>query len=85
MNILTTDNALHLLGGVLLAWLIWVGGIVASLTVIAVFAWMREGAQHRDDGQWVGWITKNRLIEAFSWVAGGAVFHVIFSTAKILQ
>ena len=31
------------------------------------------------DGQWVGWITTNRMIEAFSWVVGGAVFHAIRS------
>lgn len=79
MNVITTDNALHLIGGALLAWTIWMDAMLGALGALVVFGWMREGAQHRDDGQWIGWITTHRLVEALSWAAGGAAFHAMRS------
>ncbi len=73
------DLLLHALGGAALAapLLPWdpspwvVGG------VFVIWGWLREGAQHRDEGAWIGWWSVHRATEGATWGAGAAVLHAL--------
>ena len=71
------DTLLHILGGVLVfAPLLWWGP--ASLFVSGfALGWLREGASHKDDGRWIGWITPHRMIEAIGWGLGSSLLATI--------
>lgn len=74
---------LHLAAGAALAALVAVHP-AAIVGVLFVLGWLREGAQHRDAGAWIGWLTQprtrfepesfrwHRLWEALAWPIGGA-------------
>ena len=68
------DIALHIVGGAALAsaliWNLWM-----AAPVLLVFGWLREQAQHRDEG-FFGWMTGHRLFEAAQWGIGGLLASV---------
>ena len=70
------NGVLHVLLGLVLAglimWNYWMGG-----PVLLIFGWLREQAQHREQG-FFGWMTAHRLFEAVQWGIGGAIGSVIY-------
>lgn len=43
------------------------------------WAWLREGAQHRDEGAWVGWWTVHRAVEGAGFAIGGCLAYLALS------
>lgn len=73
-DIFSWDNFLHAaLASALLA-ILWIDNPVASAFVFFVFGFLREQAQHRDEG-FFGWITQHRMTEAGSWGVGAGIMH----------
>lgn len=54
---LTSDPVLHIAGGALLSapLLPWQPDALLMGGLWTLWGWLREGAQHRDEGAWVGW------------------------------
>jgi len=76
LDLLTFDNLLHITGGASLAWLASYDYWFTAVLLLCILGWLREGAQHRKDGQWVGWITYRRMGEALAWGVGAGLFHL---------
>lgn len=71
-EVLTSDVALHVWGGALLSapLLPWQPDALLMGGLWTLWGWLREGAQHRDEGAWVGWaFNPERLaMEGGNWV-----------------
>ena len=78
-DILTLDNLLHIVGGILLSGLLAFNSWVAVGLVFLAWGYLREGARHRKDGQWIGWVTPKRFVEAVMWGVGGCVGYGLLS------
>ncbi len=74
------DNAFHVVGGLAISlsimWCYWL-----SIPALFVVGFLREHAQHRDEG-FFGWITKHRMIEAATWGVGALVASIIWTFIK---
>jgi len=74
------NTILHLLGGAaLVAAVLWSEWMLIPTTF--VWAWLREQAQHRDDG-WFGWQTPHRIWEVAQWTLGSAVMVLLWKWIK---
>jgi len=79
-DILTWDNFGHIIGGAFIGWIAYQNSWLATGGVLLILGYLREGAQHRDEGAWIGWITPRRLTEAFTWGLGGGLAHLLLDT-----
>jgi hypothetical protein len=74
------NGVLHVIGGLLIAlsimWNYWL-----AVPVLFVVGFLREQAQHRDEGL-LGWITGHRLFEAFLWPVGALIACIIWLFIK---
>ncbi len=74
------DNALHVVGGLAISlaimWCYWL-----SIPALFVVGFLREQAQHRDEG-FFGWITTHRMIEAAMWSVGAIIASVVWLFIK---
>ena len=75
-NVLTVDVALHLAAGTAFAAFVLINNPLTTAMTFAAWGWLREGAQHRYEGPWIGWITPSRLAEALSWGVGAGAYHL---------
>ena len=72
------QNLGHLAGGAALFALIHFGdNPITTMITLGIFGWLREGAQHRDEGAWVGWITSHRMVEALAWAPAAGLLHAM--------
>jgi len=75
------DIFLHIIGGLVMSlaimWIYWL-----AIPVMFVFGFLREQAQHRDEG-FFGWITGHRMFEALQWPIGGLIACGIWTALKM--
>lgn len=74
-DVFTWDNALHVAGGAALSSLLLLPLWYSAPLVFLIWGWMREGAQHREDGAWIGFVTPGRATEAVAWSVGAAILY----------
>jgi len=82
------DNAMHAVGGAALAtpMVLW-PSFITTFFVFVIWGLLREQAQFHVRGEtfeynWLGFWSKNKIIEALSWGVGASFCHVMIDVLR---